>query len=57
MKEILYTVAYHAATYSGTKQVWAADADHAVAKVRAWVRKEMSLPMYSDSYRVVGSES
>lgn len=52
-EEKWFTIRYHAATYSGYRTVRAKDADQAIAKVRAWVRKEMTLPMYADSYRVV----
>lgn len=48
-----FTVQYHAATYSGTKTVWADDEEHAIAKVKAWVHKEMSLSMYSESYKII----
>lgn len=48
-----YTVKYQAGTYSGTRTVNAEDSEEAIAKVRSWVRREMTLPMYSDSYRVV----
>jgi hypothetical protein len=51
-----YTVKYHAGTYSGTRTVTAEDEDEAIAKVRGWVRREMSLPMYSDSYRIISSQ-
>jgi hypothetical protein len=48
-----YTVKYQAGTYAGTCVVYADDADAALDKVRAEVRRSMSLPMYADSYRVV----
>jgi len=48
-----YVIRYQAADYSGERVVWADDEESALAKVRAQVRREMSLPMYSDSYRVV----
>lgn len=51
-----YTVKYHAGTYSGTRTVSADDEEHAIARVRAMIRKDMSLPMYSDSYRIVDSD-
>lgn len=51
-----YEVEYHAATYSGTRTVVADDSDAAIAMVRHWVRREMTLPMYSDSYKVISSE-
>lgn len=51
-----YTVKYQAGTYSGTRTVSAEDKEEAIAKVRGWVRREMTLPMYSDSYKVIDSE-
>lgn len=51
-----FTVKYQAGSYSGTRRVSADDEDEAIAKVRSWVRKEMTLPMYSDSYRIVDQE-
>lgn len=48
-----FKVKYQAGTYSGTRTVSAEDEDEAIAKVRARIRKEMTLPMYSDSYRVI----
>ena len=48
-----FTIRYRAGTYSGTRTVWAADETAAIDKVRRAIRKEMTLPMYSDSYRVV----
>ena len=48
-----FKVKYQAGTYSGTKVVSADDGDHAIAIVRAWVRKQMTIPMYSDSYKIV----
>lgn len=51
-----FTIKYQAATYSGTRTVSAEDEEEAIAKVRAKIRKEMTLPMYSDSYRVVESK-
>ena len=50
-----YTVKYYAGTYSGTKTVSADDEEHAIAKVKAWVRREMSIPMYADGYKIVNS--
>ena len=46
-----YRVHYYAATYSGHRDVWAVDSDHAIAIVKAQVRKSMTLPMYADGYR------
>lgn len=49
-----FRIRYHAGTYSGTREVQADDAEQAIAKVRASVRREMTLPIYSDSYHVEG---
>lgn len=48
-----YTVKYYAGTYEGTRTVEAEDGNEAIAKVKAWVRKQMTLPMYSDGYKIV----
>lgn len=48
-----YTVRYQAATYTGVRVVWADDEEHAIAMVRSRIRKEMSLPMYYEHYKVV----
>lgn len=48
-----FTVKYHAGTYSGTKTVWADDEEEAIAKVKAWVHKQMTIPMYSESYKII----
>lgn len=49
-----FVVLYQAGEYSGTRTVSAEDEEQAIAMVRAKIRREMSLPMYSESYRVVG---
>ena len=46
-------VKYRAGTYEGTREVDTDDEDIALAKVKAWVHKEMTLPMYSESYKIV----
>ena len=51
-----FTVKYQAGTYSGTRTVSAEDEEEAIAKVRRMVRREMTLPMYSDSYKVISQE-
>jgi hypothetical protein len=51
-----YSIRYHAATYTGIRIVYADDPDEAIAKTRAAIRKQMTLPMYSDSYRIVSEE-
>lgn len=50
-----YKVKYHAGTYSGVREVQAEDEEQAIAKVRAWVRKSMTLSMYSDGYKIIES--
>lgn len=51
-----FIVKYQAGTYSGTRTVTAEDSEEAIAKVRSWVRKEMTLSMYSDSYKIISEE-
>lgn len=48
-----YTIAYYAGPYEGRRTVEADDVEQAIAIVRAWVRRRMSMPMYADGYRVV----
>ncbi len=48
-----FTIRYEAASYSGERTVEAEDQDQAIAMVRAWVRKQMTLPMYYESYKAV----
>lgn len=48
-----FTVKYHVGTYQGTKTVWAEDEKDAIAKVKAWVHKTMTLSMYSESYKII----
>lgn len=48
-----YCVKYQAATYSGVRKVNAESESEAIAKVKAWVHREMTLPMYSESYKIV----
>ena len=48
-----FKVKYYAGTYNGTRTVEAEDGDEAIAKVRTWVRHEMTLPMYSDGYKII----
>jgi len=45
-----FAVDYYAGAYSGTRVVLARDAAEAVEIVRAWVRRQMSSPMYADGY-------
>jgi hypothetical protein len=51
-----FKVRYQYATYSGVREVSAEDSDHAIAKVRAAVRREGGLTMAYESYRVVENE-
>lgn len=53
---MLFKVKYYAGTYNGTKAVSADDEEEAIAKVKAWVGKEMTIPMYADGYKVVDQE-
>jgi hypothetical protein len=50
---MIYTIKYQAGTYSGIRTISANDEEEAIAKVRAKVRREMTLPMYSDSYKII----
>lgn len=51
-----YTVKYRAGPYSGTRVVRAEDEDEAIEKVKAEIRREMTLPMYSCSCRVISDK-
>lgn len=51
-----YTVKYYAGTYEGKRRVQAEDEEEAINKVRSWVRKEMTLSMYSDGYKVISED-
>lgn len=46
----LFRVEYHIATYSGTRTVGAESPHEAEQKVKAWARKQMVIPMYTDGY-------
>ena len=50
-----FTVKYHAGTYPRTRSVSADDEEQAIAQVKAWVHRTMSLSMYSESYRIIDS--
>lgn len=52
-----YTIRYQAGTYSGERTVEAEDSEQAIAIVRGWVRRQMSLPMYFESYDVVSERA
>lgn len=51
---MIFSVKYQAGSYSGIRKVVAVDEDDAVEQVKRWVSKEMTLPMYYSSYKVVG---
>jgi hypothetical protein len=48
-----FKVRYYAGQYSGTRTVSAENSEEAIDKVRRSIRKEMTLPMCSDGYKVV----
>jgi hexokinase len=50
---IIYTIKYHAGTYSGTTTVVAEDDEQAIAKVKKWVSQQMTAPMYSEGYKII----
>ena len=52
-----FTISYYAAAYKGERTVEAEDSEHAIAKVRAMIRREMTLSMYADGYKVVSRGS
>lgn len=52
-----FIVRYVAGPYSGTRTVTAEDEDQAISLVRKEIRRQMTLPMYSDSYRIVREET
>lgn len=52
----IFTVKYYVGTYEGERCVNADCSDTAISKVRSWARKEMSLPMYYESYKIVNVE-
>jgi hypothetical protein len=47
-----FKVHWVAGSYAGVRKVQAEDGEEAKAKVRAWVRKQMAIPQYYESYRV-----
>jgi len=48
-----FKVKYQAGPYSGTRKVYADDEEQAIAFVRAWVRMQMTLTVYLESYKVL----
>lgn len=48
-----YKVRYYAGPYSGTRVVEASDEYEAIAIVKAKIRREMTLPMYADGYKII----
>lgn len=53
---MIYTIKYYAGTYEGEKRIRAEDSEDAINQCRGWVRKQMTLSMYSDGYEVVKVE-
>ncbi len=49
---MIFTVTYTVGTYSGERTVSAEDGEEAIAKVKRWVRRETSMGMALESYRV-----
>lgn len=50
-----YTIKYYAGTYEGTRTVQAEDGEEAIDKVKAWIRREMTIPMYSMGCSIISS--
>lgn len=48
-----FRIYYYAGTYEGERTVQAENGEHAVAIVRAWVRRQMSLTLYADGYKIL----
>lgn len=48
-----YEIKYQAGPYEGTRFVFADDEDEAISKVKLQIRRQMTLSMYYDSYKVV----
>lgn len=55
-QEYRYKVEYYAGTYEGTRIVYATDGEAAIAKVKNEIRRSMTLPMYTDGYKIVERE-
>lgn len=51
-----YTVEYYAGTYKGKREVYADDEEQAIAKVKTWVKRQMSEPMYADGYKIIDND-
>lgn len=47
-----YEVDYCAGSYEGTRTINAEDREHAIAKAKAWVRQQTTMPIYAESYTV-----
>lgn len=54
-KVMIYIVKYYAGTYEGRQEVEADDQEEAIAKVKRYVRRNMTMSMYADGYKVVSS--
>ncbi len=48
-----FTVRYEVGPYNGAMIVNAVDSEDAIAIVRTQIRKDVTITMYSESYRVV----
>ena len=51
-----FTIKYQYGSYSGTRVIYAEDQDSAVRKMWASLRKDMSLPMASQSHTIIKEE-
>jgi hypothetical protein len=51
-----FTVHYFAGSYNGERTVFAEDEEHAIGKVKAWVHKQTSMPIYAEGYEIVEQE-
>lgn len=51
-----YKVKYYAGPYSGTRTVKAPDEYEAIIKVKAMIRRECTLSMYSDGYEIIPND-
>ncbi len=47
-----FTVKYQAGSYEGEITVYADDSKKAISRVKSWIRKQMTLPMYYESYLI-----
>ena len=52
----IYKIQYQAGPYKGTIEVIADDGEIAMRIAKRKIRKQMSLPMYSESYKIISRE-